>query len=57
MNDTNKSTTTAIPGLAILCLFATGVAGVIHAFLTENGMSIVGAALAFGVIAYVSFKE
>jgi hypothetical protein len=57
MTEDSKVADSAVPGLAILCLFATGVAGIIHAFLTGSGLSIMGSAIAFGVVAHISFKK
>lgn len=52
-----KQTVSTIPGFAIFACLVTGVAGLVHAFVSGNGLGIVGAAIAFGVVAYVSFDR
>ncbi len=46
----------AIPGLAALGLLMTGVAGIAHAFLGGDGLSLLASAVAFGIVFFVSFK-
>jgi hypothetical protein len=46
----------AIPGLAIVGLLLTGIAGMVHAFMFEAGMGLLAAAVAFGTLLYVSFR-
>ena len=43
------------PGLAALGLLVTGFAGLAHAFLEGDGLSLLASALAFGILFYVSF--
>ncbi len=45
-----------IPGLAALGLLVTGVAGIAHAFLGGDGLSLLASAVAFGIVFFVSFK-
>ena len=58
MNDqkSNKERMTAVPGLAVLGLMITGIAGLFHAYGNGEGVSLVASALAFGIIFYVSFN-
>ena len=56
MKDKDNKPTSATPGLAILGLFATGFGGLVLAFTMGSGTALVASALAFGVVAYVSFK-
>ena len=46
----------AIPGLAALGLLVTGIAGLVHAFLGGDGLSLLASAVAFGIVFFVSFK-
>lgn len=46
----------AIPGMAVLGLMVTGVAGLVLAIPTGNGVSLLASAIAFGIVFFVSFK-
>ncbi|MCF7673785.1 MAG: hypothetical protein K9N23_04725 [Akkermansiaceae bacterium] len=57
MDTQNTPKTSAIPGLAIIGLILTGIAGIVHAFLSGAAVSLLAAALAFGTLLYVSFRK
>ena len=46
----------AVPGLAIIGLFLTGLAGLVHAFYTDSPIGLLAAVLAFGVPLVVAFR-
>lgn len=44
--------------ITILCCFATGLIGLYNACLTENGLGVIGSAIAFGsVLFYLKKKQ
>jgi hypothetical protein len=47
---------TALPGLAGIGLITTGIAGIIHAFLSGGSLSLVASGISFGIVFYVCFK-
>ena len=47
---------TALPGLAGIGLITTGIAGIIHAFLSGESLSLVASGISFGIVFYVCFK-
>lgn len=51
-----ENTPTAFPGLAGIGLIVTGAAGIIHAFLTGESLSLVAAAISFGIVFYICFR-
>ena len=52
-----KRKISAIPGFAVLGCMITGLLGLKHAFNTGDGLGIIGAALAFGVVVHTCFKR
>jgi hypothetical protein len=54
MNNENRQT--ALPGLAGIGLIATGVAGIIHAFVSGESLSLVASGISFGIVFYVCFR-
>lgn len=47
----------AVPGLAILGCFATGIAALVHAFSAGSPLGLFAAAGAFGIVVYVCFGD
>ena len=45
-----------VPGLAVFGLLTTGAVGVILALRTDEATGLLAAALAFGIVLYVSFR-
>jgi hypothetical protein len=56
MSPPKPPSTSAIPGLAIFGLLATGVAGCVHAFVFGSALGLIAAAIAFGILFFVSFR-
>jgi hypothetical protein len=54
----SRSGSAAVPGLAVFGLFIVGITGVFCAASGRDaGLSLIAAAISFGVIVYVSFKD
>ena len=58
MNDekSNNKRLSSVPGLAVLGLMITVLAGLGHAFISGDGIGLLASAIAFGIVFYVSFK-
>ena len=56
-NNDSQSAPSAVPGFAVICCFATGIAGVWFAFLHEQAMGLLAAAVAFGVVLHACFRR
>ena len=56
-NDDSQSAPSAVPGFAVICCFVTGIAGVWFAFLHEQAMGLLAAAVAFGVVLHACFRR
>ena len=50
-----KESITSLPGIALLGLLLTGVAGIFHTFDSGSGVGLIASAISFGVLAVVSF--
>ena len=46
-----------VPGLAIAGCLLTGAAGLIQSYRTDDSMNLIASSLAFGIVAYLSFKQ
>ena len=51
-----KETFPASPGIAVIGLFATGIAGILVGLIASSGTALIAAALAFGTVAWVAFR-
>ena len=56
-NDASQPAPSAVPGLAVIGCFATGVAGIWFAFRHEQAMGLLAAAVAFGVVLHACFRR
>lgn len=56
-NDKGKMKLSAIPGLAVIGCLATGVLGLVNAYRNGSDLSLFAAAIAFGIVAYLSFGK
>lgn len=54
MDPDNSPDNTVPLGLAILGLLVTGVLGWVHAFIFASGLGLMAAAVAFGILLYMS---
>jgi len=56
---TTERKTSIVPGLAIVGCLTTGVVGVVRCFRTETAdpLYLMASALAFGILAYLSFRD
>lgn len=55
--DTNENKVSVIPGAAILGCLVTGVVGLKIALENDDGIGVIGAAIAFGVVVLISFRK
>lgn len=51
-----KAVFPASPGMAVIGLFATGIAGILVGLIASSGTALIAAALAFGTVAWVAFR-
>jgi hypothetical protein len=59
MNEDKPKKITAVPGLAVVGLFATGVVGIVAAFSDASagdGLALLASAIAFSSLLYVAYK-
>jgi|GEM_PF-2924624 len=56
-NAKEKTQVSAIPGLAMIGCLVTGVFALVNAYRTASDLSLIAAALAFGIVACISFAK
>ena len=56
MGDSGSQGGSVVPGFAIFGILITGIAGIIHSFIFAEGMGLLAAAVAFGIMLHVSFR-